>query len=474
MSNKSFIGVFLNPYFVQSEGLDAVFDRLESMGTTAVATHSRIGRPVGDNEGVRFPDLHGDGHRRVLARNLWGSRALQIETAESFMHDPAFYGQNPYAPEPEPVPDWEGADAPMAIVREAKARGMEVHLMTHPFLHGDLREEDVPVYVDGHRPAEKRFSGNMCLNSPVAREFALAKVAELVHFFPDIDGIMPDWVEFGAYKLEDVFTCFCPHCEAEALRHGFDWELVCRDTLAAWDWLHALAPATVERLAGPEGDDALDRALKNKPGLREFVRFKANAVSRFYRDLRQFLTDRGRENITITSRGWPPPWNAASGMNYGLNAEFCEVAAPKLFTFDYCAIPRWYGEVLSKWNPLLGESAILDMLVRTLNLPDAIEGRRFEHYYIPAPDELHLAGIECYGPRIEKVIAAVPGERKVRPFTHAYLPLPQWREMLHLMKDLPVDGIWIQMFGYLSDEKMQAVGEIWNQGLTERNHSRSS
>lgn len=103
------------------------------------------------------------------------------------------------------------------------------------------------------------------------------------------------------------------------------------------------------------------------------------------------------------------------------------------------------------------------MLVAVLDLPDKIESRRFGHYYIPAPGEPHVADVACYGPRISEVAATVRPTAKLCPFTHAYLPLPQWRQLLELMLDLPIDGIWIQMYGYLSDEKMAAVRQIWCQ-----------
>jgi len=461
MGKGRFTGVFLNPFFVQDEGLGPVFDRLEKMGATAIVTHPRVAVPVEEGEGKRFPDLHGDGHRRVLARPLWGKPALHLKSGLSFEPNRRLFGKTPYAPPAFDPPPGVDLEIPSKILREARSRGMQAHLLMHPFLPAQPRTEDLPVFVGGSRSSRGRFSGNVCLNSPAAFEYGLAMVADILDHFPELDGLMPDWVEFGAYQLESVFTCFCPHCEAEARQSGFDWDAMKRDVGAAWDWLHALEPGRVASLTGADGG-ALREAVETRPGLAEFVRFKAHTVRRFYRALRQMLVARGKGDLLLTSRGWPPPWNRASGMSYGQLTEFCQVAAPKLFTFDYCALPRWYGEVIAKWNPGLGERTILDMLVAVMDLPDAIEDRSFEHYHIPAPDVPHMAGVSCYGPRITEVAEAVRPAARLCPFTHAYLPLPQWRELLTMMRRLPVDGIWIQMYGYLSDDKMDAVREIWN------------
>ena len=221
---------------------------------------------------------------------------------------------------------------------------MEAHLLVHPFLPGDLRIDDVPVFIDGTVTQEGRFSRNACLNSPAVFEYALALMVDLLDHYPDLDGLMPDWVEFGAYRLNDIFTCFCPHCAAEALRSGFDWEAMRGSVYEAWTWLHELTDPKLEMLKDSYGNVLVD-FVANRPGLQEFVRFKAHTVKRFYKAVRELLILRGRGDLLLTSRGWPPPWNKMSGMAYGELALICRVAAPKLFTFDYCALPRWYGEL---------------------------------------------------------------------------------------------------------------------------------
>jgi hypothetical protein len=149
-------------------------------------------------------------------------------------------------------------------------------------------------------------------------------------------------------------------------------------------------------------------------------------------------------------------------MDYRVLAEVCTVVAPKLFTFDYCALPRWYGQELLTWNPNLSESELLDALVDWMNLPDDIESRSFEHYHIPAPGERHPAKIEVYRTRLNEVVDQVHGSALLYPISHPYLPEPQWKDMVATIRDSRVDGMWVNMYGYLSDAKLAILKQEWN------------
>jgi hypothetical protein len=109
----------------------------------------------------------------------------------------------------------------------------------------------------------------------------------------------------------------------------------------------------------------------------------------------------------------------------------------------------------------LSEREILDALVDWLNLPDRIERRSFAHYHIPAPTEPHPARLELYRTRLDEVTDQVDGRARCYPFAHAYLPEPQWKRMIALVRDSQVDGMWVQMYGYLSDTKLEILKEMW-------------
>ena len=76
MPTKKFLGIFVNPIYVQNEGIQQVFDNLESVGTQAISIVPRVARPAEEGEGRRYPDLHMDGYERLVARPVWGKREI--------------------------------------------------------------------------------------------------------------------------------------------------------------------------------------------------------------------------------------------------------------------------------------------------------------------------------------------------------------------------------------------------------------
>jgi hypothetical protein len=462
MTMQRFLGVFVNPIYVQNEGLQQVFDNLESAGVKGICTIPRVARPAEPGKGRRFPALHVDGYERVLGRPVWGKQEINLESYSSYAPNLSLYTHGPYQPATASVPAEVDTAIPGQMVAEAKRRGMQVHILFQPFLPAGVRPEDQPRCVDGSIPTPPRVALNACLNARAAQTYALAVAEDIVQHYQDIDGLMPDWSEFGAYQFEDHFTCFCPHCEEAARTNGYDWDLVKRNVSALWNWFHSLTSRELERSRRlVRNPSELLELLAHYPGWLQFLRFKAHSVVDYYRRLRQSLDSLGFETITLSARGWPPPWNRSSGIDYRGLAKVCDAVTPKLFTFDYSVLPRWYGQTLLSWNPERSESEILDALVHWMNLPDNLEHRSFAHYHIPAPTEPHPARLEAYRARLDEVADQVGGQAHCYPFAHAYLPEAQWKRMVALIRDSRVDGMWVQMYGYLSDRKLEILRQMW-------------
>ena len=49
----------------------------------------------------------------------------------------------------------------------------------------------------------------------------------------------------------------------------------------------------------------------------------------------------------------------------------------------------------------------------------------------------------------------------VTPLMHGYGPLDDFTRRFQVVADSPADGVWINRYGYLSDEKLDAVGKVW-------------
>jgi hypothetical protein len=458
------LGIFVHPLYVQYEGVQQVFDNLEAVGASAISISPLVARPAAAGKGRRFPDLGKDGYKRVVARPAWGRRELNLEFFLAYEPDLSLYAGGPYKPPTKPLPADLDRDVHYTMIAEAKKRGMQVHIQLHPLLPPNVVKTDQPLYLDGSvpQPPQYVFSPYVCLNNPSAESYGLALVEDTIQHFPEIDGLFTDFVEFGAYSVEDHFSCFCPHCERKARKQGFEWEIIKRDVTALWNWLHSLTPEGLERsrrlISSPS---ELLELLTHYPGWLQFLQFKAKSVLGFYQRVRQLLDRLGSEEVALSARGWPPPWNRSSGMDYRALAGVCTAVTPKLFTFAYSALPCWYGQTLVAWNPELSEVEILDALLSWMNLPDDIEGRSFDNYHIPAPTQDQPAKVEIYRNRLEEVVDQVGGRVSCYPFAHAYLPDPQWKRLIAMIRDSRVDGMWVQMYGYLSDRKLRILRDTW-------------
>lgn len=237
--------------------------------------------------------------------------------------------------------------------------------------------------------------------------------------------------------------------------------MVRRDVTALWDWLHNLTPQAIERsIRILENASELKELLMHFLGWLQFMQFKAESVVGFYRRVRQLTDELGYRGKVLAARGWCPPWNRSRGIGYRALTEVCDKITPKLFTFDHNAMPRWYGQTLLTWKPELSESRNLDALIVCMNLPDDIEHQSFVSYDIPAPTEEHPAKLEAYQNRLDELVDQVDGKAPCYPISHLYLLELHWKRMVTLIRESRVDGMWVNMYGYLTDQKLIILGRI--------------
>ena len=464
MKTRKFLGVFVNPVFVQSEGIKKVFDNLENAGAQAIAISCNVASPAEKGRGRRFPDLARDGHNRFLARSVWGKHEIQLEYFSAYKQNIRLYNNLPYRPVSKNVPSGVDCGVPDTMIAEAKKRGMQVHIMVHPLVPPNTLAKDQPVFIDGSNPKPPQyiFKPWACVNSPDAGGYGLALVKDLLLHYSNVDGLILDFVEYSAYSLEDNFACFCKHCESRAREKGFDWDIIKSDMSSLWKWFHSLTSDELKHsLCILRSPSRLLELFTNYPGWLQFLQFKADSVVDFYQRVRNQLNEIEQQDITLSARGGPPPWNRTSGMDYRGLSEICDTIMPKLFTFAYSALPRWFGQTMLTWNPGLLESDILDTVVEWMDLPDNIKQRSFSSYQIPGKDEPNPVMVKDFNNRLEEVMGQVKGSALCYPFAHAYMTDSEWIQMVTMIRDSSVDGMWIQMYGYLSDQKFKILRELW-------------
>ena len=124
-------------------------------------------------------------------------------------------------------------------------------------------------------------------------------------------------------------------------------------------------------------------------------------------------------------------------------------------------IVKFWGDVLLATNPGLDERLVVRAIVHLLDLDDGDGPSRIADYGYPAPDEPHPIPTSAQVRKLNQVMAATRGQTQVYALVHGYGPLDDFRRRLQLVADSPVDGVWINRYGYLADEKLDAIREIW-------------
>ena len=157
------------------------------------------------------------------------------------------------------------------------------------------------------------------------------------------------------------------------------------------------------------------------------------------------------------------PLTLWTGFDFRRAPEICDAVSPKLYTMHWSVMVEFWGKVLLEHNPGLDERLLVRSLAHLFDLGDEITATRIEDYGYPGPDEPHPIPDDAQRRRIEQVCAEVNGRALVTPLMHGYGPHHDFVRRFRVVAESPADGVWINRYGYLSDDKLDAVGRIWRQ-----------
>jgi hypothetical protein len=464
MADKRFLGItVMSPYY-QNEGIEGVVRNLvERTGATAVATNTSVAALAEEGVGSFQPPDDAGASVRLFDRPLWGKSALWMRSAPGHHARQEFFAGSPYAPRPgDDLTDSDGAIIG-DFIHASKAAGLKVYIQTGATQPPGLRDEDKPRLPDGRLPAA-RMANTGSLASPAIRAYNRAWTRDIFAAYPDIDGIRPDWPEYPCYKLDEAFQDFSPHVKVWAEAHGFDFAAMQRDVAAFYRYLHgSLTNADLHDFATPDrGKFTILTLLQRYPGVGEWLRCKAALSNDLLADWRAAITEYGGADKELSANAFMAPLTTITGLDFYGAAEHCASIAPKLYTMHWSLMIKFWGDVLMSANPGLDETLLVRALVHLFDLDDGEGGTTIEDYGYPEPDEPHPIPTAAQLRKLDQVLSVTRGRAKIYALVHGYGPPDDFRRRFQLVADSPVDGVWINRYGYLSDAKLDAIGEIWH------------
>lgn len=463
MSRK--LGIVVFPEFFQTEGVDRVLDNLQRRTKlTAIATSPYVMRPATEADGGREPPIDGGaGSVRLLDRPLWGRRELFVRTSVAFEPDLTCYAGLRYQPPPPDGHTRSSGDIVRQALDEARARGLRTYLQVQAAIppgyrvqFGGPEADDEPLLFDGSVVGD-RLDKNGSLASPHIRDYTAALLKDLLRAYPEVDGFHIDWPEYPPYTLDSAFLDFGPHARLAASRLGFDFELMQKDAARLHDWItRRMTFGELERFGRPESADAAIREVRDShPGIAMACAFKAAVSTECVARLRASVP--GKE---IVLRSFPPPWTDISGFSFRQMAQTADAICVKLFTMHWPMMVNSWGARMRRDNPEIGSHlAVCRVLARIFGLSGAPEkfGESIAEY--PNPETAHPIDADAVRSKLESAAqAGMP--TPVFAMAHGYGPTDDFRDRLRSAWIATGRKVWINRYGYLSDEKLDATGQV--------------
>lgn len=459
MSRLETLGITVLGDFILSEGIDSILDNLTRIGTTAVAVNPTVTAPSDEEHGSFQPPSDAGSSPRLFDRPLFGKRALWVRSGVSYEPNAEFYKDSAYAPRrTNDLTAKHGAVIGEFIDRAVDA-GMEVWFQIGAVQPSGLRDEDKPRLPDGTIPPN-RMANTGSLASEAVRSFNRAYIKDLVEAYPKLTGFRPDWPEYPCYTPGEVFQDFGEHVRLWAGKHGFDFDSIQADVARFWNLLHGKAKDRTLSNADFEREWMIPEDLS--AGLREWLRLKAALSVDILAHWREAIDDAAGSDCRLSANAFMPHYTTLTGFDFAGAADICEAVSPKLYTMHWSLMVEFWAKPILESNPQLDEESVVGCLVRLMDIAEGDDGgSTLEYYGYPAPDEPHPIPNAPQERKLKLVADRVAGKCRVTPLVHGYGPVDDFHRRLEIVAASDsADGLWINRYGYLGDDKLRAIGEV--------------
>ena len=472
-SSSISLGVTVMPEWFQSEGIDAVLDRLQALGADALVTSPYLLEIAPQGEGAREPPPDGDaGTVRPLDRALWGRHETWVRTAPCMAHELSRYKGLRYQPGPPGVLTQAQPDFMDQVIKAARGRGMAVYLQVMAASPPGYRvqfsgalSEDQCLGPDGQLHPQ-RVDRNASLASPHVHAYGGALLAELAHRYPGVNGLRIDWPEYPPYDLRSALFDFSTHACAALRDQGVEpmaYGQLVMQHLGRWQ--------AAARKAAPHGAMAVRDSLR-QAGWDDFFGARGDgeplwaskraSVTTMLQSYRQALDQVSGPRRSLQPQVFPAPWSQWSGFAWNALAGSADAVGVKLYTMHWPMMARYWARDLLGPSTGTELDAVTGAMADFLGVCDAPADGSQLHY--PPPDTSHPVGAQRQRDKLAQA-QALAGQVPVVAYTHSYGPLDDVvaRFDLALQSCTQTGGsarVWINRYGYLSDAKLAAMAPV--------------
>ena len=461
------LGVTVMPEWFQCEGIDAVLDRVQALGASAIVTSPYLLERVPQGEGAREPPPDGEaGKVRPLDRSLFGATELYVRTAPAFVHDRSRYQGLRYQPAPPTALTHAHPDLLDRMLESAARRGIAVYMQVmaasppgYRVQFSGATDDDQCLGPDGAQHSA-RVDKNASLASPHVVAYIATLVAEIGARYPGVTGFRLDWPEYPPYDLSSALFDFNPSAQALMRAAGADPADV---AIAALEWrASARAAATsVSNVSAATACAALApswQALIDPAGaLAPLFAAKYQAAHALLVACRASLDALPGVRRRLEPQAFPPPFDALSGFPLRNLEGVADAVGIKLYTMHWPMIARyWTRDLIGTMEGATADAVALacaelfDFIDAAAALPDRA---RFRY---PEPHQSHPVGDGAQRRKLALARSAA-GNVPMIAFAHSYGPTDDVVRRVDIARES--GPAWINRYGYLSDAKLRALAK---------------
>ncbi|MCB1491575.1 MAG: hypothetical protein KDJ77_07225, partial [Rhodobiaceae bacterium] len=315
---------------------------------------------------------------------------------------------------------------------------------------------DHPLLPNGS-PVPGRVDNNASLAAPELRHYMRAFVTDLARTYPQIDGFRFDWPEYPCYHFDSLFFDFNPAAARFAAPLGLDFEALREGCLA---FLADLSNGATRRkvIALDDGVVFRDSLFAAYPVLAKLIAFRTAIVTDYAGFLREIVDEATDGKALMFLQTFPPPLNTLTGFDLAAARGPCDVIGVKFYTMHWPMIERNYLDALATRTDF-APAAIARALSTILGLSPRRD-RAPETIRYPEPDEAHPCDSADLTAKMRAAKAAIGEGCRTCGLAHAYGPVDDVVRRLKAVAAGADGAVHINRFGYMSDEKVEAIGAL--------------